>query len=86
MFERSVGDFMRTFKFPTGVDQEKVNASMENGILSISVPKAGKAKDIGSRLSIRALDIGFKLYGGDEYDGVALQSPKFDGPKILLYY
>lgn len=48
--ERSVGDFMRTFSFPTGVDQEKVKASMKNGILSIVVPKAGKAK--GHRIPI----------------------------------
>lgn len=37
--ERSVGDFMRTFNFPTAVDQEKCKASMKNGILSINVPK-----------------------------------------------
>lgn len=42
--ERSVGDFMRTFRFPTGVDQEKVKASMKDGILSIVVPKVEKAK------------------------------------------
>lgn len=38
--ERSVGEFARTFAFPTRVDQENVKASMKNGILSIVVPKA----------------------------------------------
>jgi len=40
--ERSVGEFSRSFSFPTRVDQNAVNASMKNGILSIFVPKAKK--------------------------------------------
>jgi HSP20 family molecular chaperone IbpA len=38
--ERSVGEFSRTFSFPTRVDQENVKASLKNGILSVVVPKA----------------------------------------------
>ncbi|KAF4555248.1 Hsp20-like protein [Elsinoe fawcettii] len=38
--ERSVGEFSRSFNFPTRVDQEKVKASLKNGVLSILVPKA----------------------------------------------
>lgn len=37
--ERSVGEFSRSFHFPTKVNQDAVKASMKNGILSISVPK-----------------------------------------------
>jgi len=48
--ERTVGDFTRSFNFPTNVDQEKVKASMKNGILSIKVPKAEKAK--GHKIAI----------------------------------
>jgi HSP20 family protein len=40
--ERSVGEFSRSFTFPTRVDQDQVKASMKNGILSIHVPKAKK--------------------------------------------
>jgi len=40
--ERSVGAFTRTFGFPTRVDQDAVKASLENGVLSITVPKAKK--------------------------------------------
>lgn len=40
--ERSVGEFARSFSFPTRVDQDAVKASMKNGILSILVPKAKK--------------------------------------------
>ncbi|KKK14412.1 heat shock protein [Aspergillus rambellii] len=38
--ERSVGEFQRTFNFPTRVNQDNVKANLKNGILSVSVPKA----------------------------------------------
>lgn len=38
--ERSVGEFSRSFAFPSRVDHESVKASLKNGILSIVVPKA----------------------------------------------
>lgn len=38
--ERSIGEFHRSFTFPTRVDPDKVKASLKNGILSITVPKA----------------------------------------------
>lgn len=38
--ERSVGEFYRSFSFPTRVDQDNVKASLKNGILSVTVPKA----------------------------------------------
>ena len=38
--ERSIGEFHRSFSFPSRVDQDAVRASLKNGILSIVVPKA----------------------------------------------
>ncbi len=49
--ERSVGEFARSFSFPTRVDQENVKASFKNGILSIVVPKLQKAKE-GKKIQI----------------------------------
>lgn len=40
--ERSVGEFHRTFSFPTPVDQAAVAANLKDGILSVTVPKAKK--------------------------------------------
>jgi len=40
--ERSVGEFSRTFSFPGRIDQDGVTASLNNGVLSITVPKAKK--------------------------------------------
>jgi HSP20 family protein len=42
--ERSVGEFHRTFNFPSRVDQDGVKASLKNGILSIVVPKLAATK------------------------------------------
>lgn len=42
--ERTYGTFTRTFTLPTQVDAEKVQAAFENGILTITVPKAEQAK------------------------------------------
>ncbi|KAK3081397.1 hypothetical protein LTS18_007071 [Coniosporium uncinatum] len=38
--ERTVGEFSRSFAFPSRVNQDAVKASLQNGILSIVVPKA----------------------------------------------
>jgi len=40
--ERSVGEFSRSFNFPTQVDQESVTADFKDGILNILVPKVKK--------------------------------------------
>lgn len=48
--ERSVGEFSRTFSFPTRVDQDAVKASLKNGILSVTIPKA--AAPASKRISI----------------------------------
>ncbi|OXV08655.1 hypothetical protein Egran_03582 [Elaphomyces granulatus] len=38
--ERSVGEFRRVFNFPAVVEQENVQAKLNNGVLSITVPKS----------------------------------------------
>jgi HSP20 family molecular chaperone IbpA len=40
--ERSVGDFSRTFTFPGRIDQDNVTAKLDDGILTVRVPKAPK--------------------------------------------
>jgi HSP20 family protein len=42
--ERRYGSFVRTFKLPTTVDAEKVEASYEKGILKITLAKRAEAK------------------------------------------
>jgi len=52
--ERLVGDFHRTFAFPSPVVEEGVKASLENGVLSLVVPKkdGGSEKERGRRVPI----------------------------------
>lgn len=38
--ERTYGTFLRTFQLPQGVDEEQIKAEFENGVLSLSIPKA----------------------------------------------
>jgi HSP20 family protein len=42
--EGSYGTFSRRFELPEGVDAESVDASFRNGVLTITVAKAQKAK------------------------------------------
>ena len=37
--ERSYGSFQRTFKVPETIDQNKINASFNKGILTVKLPK-----------------------------------------------
>jgi HSP20 family protein len=42
--ERGVGRFERSVRLPAGVDPESVTASLENGVLSLIVPKPAQAR------------------------------------------
>lgn len=37
--ERMVGEFRRSFTFPTKLDPDKIKASMDNGVLRVEIPK-----------------------------------------------
>lgn len=43
-FERTYGMFERTFALPNTVDAERIEASYENGVLYVTLPKAERAK------------------------------------------
>lgn len=42
--ERSFGSFVRTFRLPEDSDGEAVGAAYKNGVLTVTLPKAEKAK------------------------------------------
>lgn len=42
--ERTYGSFARAFTLPSQVNHDKVEAAFENGLLTITVPKAEQAK------------------------------------------
>ncbi|PWA36906.1 HSP18.1B [Artemisia annua] len=50
--ERSSGKFMRRFRLPENAKMEEVKASMENGVLTVTVPKVEEKKK-----EVKAIDI-----------------------------
>ena len=44
--ESTYGNFRRELALPTDVDQDKIEAECKDGVLSITLPKAAKAKAI----------------------------------------
>lgn len=49
--ERTYGAFSRSFQLPQGVDEERIEASFENGVLTVRVPKAAQPQP--RRIQIR---------------------------------
>lgn len=49
---RTEGDFRRVFRIPEDLDRSKVQASLENGVLLIRLPKSERAKP--RRISVDA--------------------------------
>ncbi|HEY7637149.1 MAG TPA: Hsp20/alpha crystallin family protein [Gemmatimonadales bacterium] len=43
-YERSYGSFERTFALPRSVDPDQIQASNENGVLTVTLPKVEKAR------------------------------------------
>src|ERR1700746_1978098 len=50
--ERSYGKFSRSFTLPASVDAQKIQASYKNGVLSLTLEKAGHARS--KRIQIAA--------------------------------
>jgi HSP20 family protein len=43
-FERSYGKFERSFALPSTIDPDRISASFEHGILTVTIPKAERAR------------------------------------------
>ena len=43
-YQRSYGIFERTFSLPTTVDPEKIDAQYSHGVLTVTIPKAERAR------------------------------------------
>jgi HSP20 family protein len=42
--ERSFGSFERSFQLPDDIEQDKVDATFKNGVLSVVLPKSAEAQ------------------------------------------
>ena len=52
LVERNYGSFMRQFQLPQGVDSDKIQADVEDGVLRVTIPKAAMPQP--KRIPIRA--------------------------------
>jgi len=50
--ERRYGAFKRTFQLPEGVDCEKIAASFEKGVLTVTLPKTAAAKSAEKKIEV----------------------------------
>jgi HSP20 family protein len=42
--EYNIGNYSRSFRLSNAIDQDKIGAELKNGVLSLTLPKAEKAK------------------------------------------
>lgn len=52
LYERSYGSFQRSFTFPGSVDEQKITAGFEDGVLTVHLPKVVEEKTHGRRIAI----------------------------------
>lgn len=66
-YERSYGTFERTFTLPSSVDTDAIDADVENGILTVTIPKSERAKPREIRLGVGVKDkrAGQRKSGGE---------------------
>lgn len=53
-YERSYGTFSRTFTLPEGVDPERVNAELKEGVLTVTIPKTEEQK--AKRIQVKSVE------------------------------
>jgi HSP20 family protein len=70
--ERSYGRFERTIPFASEVDADRVEASFENGLLKVALPKNPRARDTSRRIRI----------GGGGPQGKGQAPPAKGGPDV----
>ena len=51
--ERRWGSFQRSFRVPTSIDEEKIEATFSNGVLTIVLPKSAEAQQAEKTIDIK---------------------------------
>jgi HSP20 family protein len=54
--ERSYGSFLRSFQLPQGLDESRIDATFNNGMLSIHIPKSALAQP--KKIQIKSGEVG----------------------------
>lgn len=67
-FEKSYGRFVRTFQLPQNIDESKIQARSENGVLEIMIPKTELAKPRSVQVESGKGGLFSKLVGSKKSD------------------
>ncbi|MGE4351495.1 MAG: Hsp20/alpha crystallin family protein [Bdellovibrionales bacterium] len=51
--ERSSGSFMRQLSMPANVDEDKIEASVDKGVLNVTLPKQGETKAQSRKIEVK---------------------------------
>jgi HSP20 family protein len=51
--ERRWGSFQRSFRVPTSIDEEKIEATFSNGVLTVVLPKSAEAQQAEKTIDIK---------------------------------
>ena len=54
MSERRYGSFERSFEVPDGVDEDKIEASFNKGVLTVTLPKSVEAQKSAKTIAVKA--------------------------------
>lgn len=54
LHERRFGSFERRFQVPEGVEADKVEASFQNGVLTVTLPKTAQAQKAKKKIDVKA--------------------------------
>lgn len=54
MSERRYGSFQRAFQLPQGVDQSKIDASFQKGVLTVTLPKSPEAQKKEKKIPVKS--------------------------------
>ena len=51
--ERSYGSFQRSFTLPDEVDEDKIDAAFQNGVLTVRMPKVKQVQEQARRIAVK---------------------------------
>ena len=52
--ERRFGFFQRSFRLPEGIDEDRIEASFDKGVLKITLPKTQEATKQAKKISVKS--------------------------------
>jgi hypothetical protein len=84
MMERRYGSFQRSLRLPDTVDENKVEARFENGVLRVTLPKRPEAAREHRRIEIETVAIANGEEGAQSRGPLLQASTRISGAKPLV--